>query len=301
MRIEAVKEVETEDPNENLLALFLDHHNGPLGVHLDSFQLYDNYRVLPSQSFRDIIRQIICGLEELWKNGFYHGDLTMNNILVSKRAQVLIKLYNFRTRDIPKEDAQLEDCVAVGSLLQHISNELKSLNPHLIYSLIDELASTLTGLTNIASLQTVEEMMCKQLFFWEPRRRMIFWIHDVPKALENAGCDRIIRAHNWKLPWDSRTHPGLLKAMNDYRFEEERRKSGNSAQVTPENTKYNANDSLHYVKCISGAYTHEDQLQGKILNNFGYKLSVDAAVCSKDPELFIVVFKILKDQGMILD
>jgi hypothetical protein len=54
MRIGALNEVEIGD--QKVLALFIDHHNGPLGVHLDSLQLHDKNRVVPSQAFRDIIR-----------------------------------------------------------------------------------------------------------------------------------------------------------------------------------------------------------------------------------------------------
>jgi hypothetical protein len=45
--------------------------------------------------------------------------------------------------------AQLQDWVAVGMLLQQISNELKLRKPQLIYTLIDDLASSLMKLTDV--------------------------------------------------------------------------------------------------------------------------------------------------------
>ncbi|KAM0882829.1 hypothetical protein ACQ4PT_032034 [Festuca glaucescens] len=295
MCIGALTEVEIGEQKVKLLALFLDHHNGPLGVHLDSLQLHDNYGVVPSQALRDIIRQIICGVEELRINGFYHGDLSLINIFFSKRDVLLIKLFNFRTKDIPKENAQLEDCVAVGLILQQISNELKLRMPQLIFTLIDDLDSTLMA-SDVASLHTVKEIALKQIFFWEPRRRRIFWMHDVPKALEKHAADLIIRTHGWILPWNSRIHQGLLNEMNAYRRDEEERKNG-GVKVKPEVYKYNVHDPLQYVKCISGAYTHADKLKarvGKILDNFGFEVTVDKAVQENDPELFIVLYKLLR-------
>jgi hypothetical protein len=109
----------------------------------------------------------------------------------------------------------------------------------------------------------VKEISLKQLFFWEPRRRTIFWIHDVPKALENDASIRIIRAHTWTLPWSSRIHQGLLKEMNAYRVEEEERKKGKP--VNPQECEYRVRDPLHYVKCISGAYTHADTLKARVV------------------------------------
>jgi hypothetical protein len=43
-------------------------------------------------------RQIICGVEELRVNGFYHGDLSLISIFFSKMDKLLIKLFNFRTK-----------------------------------------------------------------------------------------------------------------------------------------------------------------------------------------------------------
>ncbi|KAM0854126.1 hypothetical protein ACQ4PT_050590 [Festuca glaucescens] len=202
---------------------------------------------------------------------------------------------------IPKENAQLEDCVAVGLILQQISNELKLRMPQLIFTLIDDLASTLMA-SDVASLHTVKEIALKQIFFWEPRRRRIFWIHDVPKALENHAADLIIRTHGWILPWNSRIHQGLLNEMNAYRRDEEERKNG-GVKVKPEVYKYNVHDPLQYVKCISGAYTHADKLKarvGKILDNFGFEVTVDEAVQENDPELFIVLYKLLRGRILLL-
>ncbi|KAM0891257.1 hypothetical protein ACQ4PT_026500 [Festuca glaucescens] len=151
-----------------------------------------------------------------------------------------------------------------------------------------------------ASLPTVKEIALKQIFFWEPRRRRIFWIHDVPKALENHAAEVIIRAHNWVLPWNSRIHQGLLNEMNAYRKEEEERKNV-GVKADPEAYKYNVQDPFQYVKCISGAYTHADKLKGKILDSCHFEVSVDHAVQDNDPELFIVLYKLLRDAGIIQD
>jgi hypothetical protein len=61
-----------------------------------------------------------------------------------------------------------------------------------------------------------------------------------------------VRSYNWPLPWDTNPHDGLIPAMNVHRQKELRK------------GPYNGRDPVAYVKCMIGAYTHQEELEVSI-------------------------------------
>ncbi|PNT74364.1 uncharacterized protein LOC100842716 [Brachypodium distachyon] len=204
--------------------------------------------------------------------------------------ELSLNLSTFRTKD----------WIAVGSLLDGISTSVKKWHPRYSFLAIDDAARKLMELTNPALLQDIKKETVRRPFFWEPQKRVNFWVHDIPKALGiNSFVAKIYNYPNWRLPWSTRINPQLLKAMNNYRKEkaEKERESLENQNEQPEekDTDYNVNDPQQYVKCISGAYSHAEELHGKVLAANGNPIPIDSAVQRSDPELCIVLYSLLTD------
>lgn len=220
LRVEVIQELQLPVLNPKNIAVVVKPHEGPLTLFLSKLPLTEKgSNAVPSQSLRDVIRQIVEALEELRVNGVYHGDLTIHNMYHSKvGGAVVVKLVNFQNRAIDLETAQLMDWVELGHILLLISESAKLNDNTASCSIIDRLASKLIALVNTDCLSRIKEATLDDMFFWDTRRRTMFYIHEIPKALNGDDFVTRVRQHAWPLPWDTE-HGGLVKATNDYREE----------------------------------------------------------------------------------
>ncbi|VAH69612.1 unnamed protein product [Triticum turgidum subsp. durum] len=282
LRVEAVQKLELPFSNQKNIAVVVEPHDGPLTWFLVRLLLTEKgSNAVPSQSLRDVIRQIVEAIEELRINGVYHGNLTIHNIYHSRvGGAIVVKLVNFQNRasfttripfanlciptdwdvaisDIELEAAQLMDWVGLGNILHTISTAAKFRDNTASCSIIDHLASKLMALTSM------------------------------------------VKNHAWPLPWDSK-HFGLVKAMNDYREEVAVRDKHKGVNPGPEVLKqyhYNGQDPIHNVQCMSGAYTHQDKIEKDIKDDKDKRMSVDVAVQKEQPELCLALRRLLAGEA----
>lgn len=210
-----------------------------------------------------------------------------------------MKLVNFQNRAIELEAAQLMDWVGLGHILNTISTAAKSRDNTASCSIIDRLASKLMALTSTECLSSIKEDTLDDMFFWDTRRRTMFYIHEIPKALNGKEFVKRVENHVWPLPWDSK-HGGLVKAMNDHREEVAIREQHKGVKPGPEVLKqyhYNGQDPVHNVQCMSGAYTHQDKIEDNIEDDKGKRMSVDVAVQKEQPELCLVLRRLLAGEA----
>lgn len=300
LRVEVIQELQLPVLNPKNIAVVVEPHEGPLTSFLFKLPLAEkDTKAVPSQSLRDVIRQIVEALEELRVNGVYHGDLTIHNMYHSKvKGAIVVKLVNFQDRAIDLETAQLMDWVALGHILLLISQSAKLNDNTASCSIIDRLASKLIALVNTDCLSRIKEATLDDMFFWDTRRRTMFYIHEIPKALNDDDFVTRVRQHAWPLPWDTK-HGGLVKAMNDYREEvaiRDKHKGHDPGAKVLKQYHYNGQDAVHNVQCMSGAYTHKDKLKDKIEHD-GKPMSVDVAVQKEQPDLCLVLHRLLAGEA----
>uniref|UniRef100_A0A8R7U1G9 Protein kinase domain-containing protein n=2 Tax=Triticum urartu TaxID=4572 RepID=A0A8R7U1G9_TRIUA len=159
LRVEAVQKLELPFSNQKNIAVVVEPHDGPLTWFLVRLLLTEKgSNAVPSQSLRDVIRQIVEAIEELRINGVYHGNLTIHNIYHSRvGGAIVVKLVNFQNRDIELEAAQLMDWVGLGNILHTISTAAKFRDNTASCSIIDHLASKLMALTSINCLPSIKK------------------------------------------------------------------------------------------------------------------------------------------------
>ncbi|XBI22578.1 hypothetical protein VPH35_063582 [Triticum aestivum] len=293
LRVEAVQELQLPVLKQKNIAVVVEPHDGPLTCFLVRLVLTERRsNAVPSQSLRDVIRQIVEAIEELRINGVYHGNLTIHNIYHSRvGGAIVVKLVNFQNRDIELEAAQLMDWVGLGNILHTISTAAKFRDNTASCSIIDHLASKLMALTSTNCLPSIKKDTLDDMFFWDTRRRTMFYIHEIPKALNDNDFVTRVKNHAWPLPWDSK-HFGLVKAMNDYREEVAVRDKHKGVNPGPEVLKQyhcNGQDPIHNVQCMSGAYTHQDKIEKDIKDDKDKRMSVDVAVQKEQPELCLAL------------
>ncbi|KAM3231191.1 hypothetical protein ACQJBY_061386 [Aegilops geniculata] len=301
LRVEVVQRLELPVLNQKNFAVVVEPHDGPLTWFLVQLVLTEKgSNAVPSQSLRDVIRQIVEAIEELRINGVYHGNLTIHNMYHSRvGGAIVVKLVNFQNRDMDLENAQLMDWVALGHILHTISTAAKFRDNTASCSIIDHLASKLMALTNTNCLPSIKKDTLDDMFFWDTRRRTMFYIHEIPKALNDDDFVTRVENHAWTLPWDSK-HFGLVKAMNDYREEVAVRDKHKGVNPGPEVLKqyhYNGQDPIHNVQCMSGAYTHQDKIEEAITDDNDKPMSVDVAVQKEQPDLCLTLRRLLAGEA----
>ncbi|KAF7040501.1 hypothetical protein CFC21_050391 [Triticum aestivum] len=301
LRVEAVQELQLPVLKQKNIAVVVEPHDGPLTCFLVRLVLTERRsNAVPSQSLRDVIRQIVEAIEELRINGVYHGNLTIHNIYHSRvGGAIVVKLVNFQNRDIELEAAQLMDWVGLGNILHTISTAAKFRDNTASCSIIDHLASKLMALTSTNCLPSIKKDTLDDMFFWDTRRRTMFYIHEIPKALNDNDFVTRVKNHAWPLPWDSK-HFGLVKAMNDYREEVAVRDKHKGVNPGPEVLKQyhcNGQDPIHNVQCMSGAYTHQDKIEKDIKDDKDKRMSVDVAVQKEQPELCLALRRLLAGEA----
>jgi hypothetical protein len=212
----------------------------------------------------------------------------LENVYYCKdNEKITIKLANFQSKGaMSKEAAQLEDINAIGRMLKSISALAKIGVPHQAerYMLVDHLAMNLEFLANTQQIGTIKDVILDHVFFWFKERRKRFFIYDIPKALKDAAfCNNVRRGQTCVLEWDKKPHHGLLGSMNRYR------------KTNLNLPAYDGNDPIQNVKFVSGAYTHEEEVQDDLTFN-GMSSTVDEAVQSEQPMLCLNLYKCLSPE-----
>ncbi|EEE56049.1 hypothetical protein OsJ_04848 [Oryza sativa Japonica Group] len=275
LQMEAVKQIVIGEAKTPVLAMFVESFTGRLPALLRKMKLGG--------------MQIIEGWEELRVNGLYHGNICLENVYYCKdNEKITIKLANFQSKGaMSKEAAQLEDINAIGRMLKSISALAKIGVPHQAerYMLVDHLAMNLEFLANTQQIGTIKDVILDHVFFWFKERRKRFFIYDIPKALKDAAfCNNVRRGQTCVLEWDKKPHHGLLGSMNRYR------------KTNLNLPAYDGNDPIQNVKFVSGAYTHEEEVQDDLTFN-GMSSTVDEAVQSEQPMLCLNLYKCLSPEG----
>lgn len=135
------------------------------------------------------------------------------------------------------------------------------------------------------TLNQVKALVLGHVYFWEKIDRTLFFVYRVPKAFKHPDFRTRVEEllsvpADWNLISD---YSGLLTAMNDYR-----------QSIKIKAKKYKGG-KYHYVKFVSGAYTHEEELKedGKIIHD----VVVDDVFTFATPRLCFQLVSIVKDLG----
>lgn len=112
------------------------------------------------------------------------------------------------------------------------------------------------------------------VFFWNKFRRRSFFIFDILEVLSNTTfIDRLKDLDFLPKKWISDDHDGVLTAL-DTKFQDGRHE---------------------YVKFVSAAYTHEEELKDS--NKISKYVMVDDIIMKKHPRLCLELVKIVRELG----
>lgn len=253
--------------------VYVERYLGVLSDLLETtgFVVNQNTGIVPSVAFQDIVSDIIVGLNYLRENDQYHGNLAWDTTLyVNDGSKNIVKLANLeKKRSKTPEEGQVEDCVSLGYALIEISERVKQLFHVSTCSLIDDLARLLISVTS-GTLDAVMRDIKNNIFFWDERRRKTFAAVELPAAWYRAAFKTSFANSESvpNMPWTDAKYEGYLDAMEAYRAE------NNIA-------KYLKNEWIHFLRCISGMYTHQKEFKNKNII-----ISVDSAVHRAHPRLF---------------
>jgi len=112
----------TSITNKNYCLVFEYCDGGNLASFIKNYQ----FEKISETVLRDIIRQIVSGVEALHSNSVAHNNLTPNNILLAKEGEILrVKLSDFRSAQFvhPKSHDFRYDIFDIGHILQKLINK----------------------------------------------------------------------------------------------------------------------------------------------------------------------------------
>lgn len=126
-------------------------------------------------------------------------------------------------------------------------------------------------------LSQVKDNVLDHVFFWSRRRIGSFFIYGIQGALHQPVFKaRVANLQFIPIDWNKNDHGGLLTAMNKYRKEQEMPVYGEGRH--------------QYVTFVSGAYTHEEELNL-------HDLDVDKTIKKHCPHLCLELVKIVRELG----
>lgn len=117
-----------------------------------------------------------------------------------------------------------------------------------------------------------------QVFFWDKSRRFSFFVYGILAALNNHDFIQSVGTLDFiPVDWIIDDHAGVLAAMKINRSK-----------------KYQGGRH-EYIKFVSGAYTHEEELKdnGKISK----QVIVDDVISNKHPRLCLELVRIVRNLG----
>ncbi|KAF7026324.1 hypothetical protein CFC21_038439 [Triticum aestivum] len=245
-------------------------------------------KLVPSPAFEEIVSASIDGLDYIRESGYYHGNFSWETTLYHQEAdKIVVKLANFEIKGPSLVECQVEDCISLAASLEWASQKVKkeypNVKPHTCY-IIDDLIRILKSFT-MNSVHTMKLQLKDHEFFWNSKRKKIFFAYDVPQVFKNDLVkQKFAESPSMPdLPWTATwpTHeliPGqLMKHMLIYR--------GNNGLGS-----YNASDVEEFLRFISGMYSHENELKEKIPN-----LNVNKEVQRIYPCLWYDLKKAIRD------
>ncbi|RLM61567.1 hypothetical protein C2845_PM14G21350 [Panicum miliaceum] len=208
----------------------------------------------------------------------YH--LNQSKLLGLQIGAVTVKLANFKERaanDLLQ--SQYEDWNAVGDMVVEIQALLLAHAPIQIdISSLNGLGTFLKYLPPDVLIHEVKMKALAQVFFWDKSRRFYFFVYGILAALNNHDFIQSVGTLDFiPIDWISDDHAGVLAAMNINRSK-----------------KYQGGRH-EYIKFVSGAYTHEEELKddGKISK----QVTVDDVISNKHPRLCLELVRIIRNLG----
>ncbi|KAL6853326.1 hypothetical protein ACP4OV_019355 [Aristida adscensionis] len=293
LSLKVLAKSKTQSGNPSSVAAFVEPYSGSMVNLFGNLKiLVDTIKHFPSSKFRTQVRDIITGLDFLWKNDLYHGNLNWSNVLLQDET---VKLAGFEMKDMAIGLAQSEDLQSLIRMLEEVSNEAAKANQGLdenVKYCCDTLDSLIAMLRTFdqASLPTLKERVLEQHpFFWNSVKRNNLFAGTVSLKLNDENF--IQRVQNSTIcgviPWDKNRKGSfaafqkLVVMMNDYRERQKGKRVGSQ-----KGEKYKGDSVEDFVKLICGAYTHWREIG----------LAIDDIIRACYPRIFIDM-KLLVDES----
>lgn len=212
--------------------------------------------MIPSSKLQDIATQMLAGLNALWLQDKYHGNLTLENTFYHEtdKGDIVVKLSGFERKGEAYSvlHYQAKDLESVGTVLERISQIAKELNKQgfkLDCYQIDYLVKRLKVVA-MGDMKWAMADIKKEPFFWTAADRKYFFVSIVPLAMQHKFIREKVDGEEklCTLPWDKDDYDGFLTLMVNYR-------------ILKKKPPYKYTSRVSYVYFISGIYVHEVELK----------------------------------------
>ncbi|CAL4936620.1 unnamed protein product [Urochloa decumbens] len=266
-------------------SLFVEEYAGPLNVITFWPAVAEAFKHIPSSTFQNIIREIIEGVDFLWRNGTYHGNLSWLTTLYQRPYTV--KLHGFRSKDLPLDKSQWGDVDGIIVMLEDVCNMAFQYNQdpkeehNFFYGEVNALIDLLRTLDR-NSLPVMRDVL-EHLFFWTGGKRARFVMTDVSELLHDGEFIKEVNKSDIgsldsALPgFLDQKYEALLEHCNEYR-----------ATLPQPIPNFNRSKPIGVVQLAYAAYTHRNQIMKTV------QASVDHIMRAKFPKLFLELNRIVK-------
>uniref|UniRef100_A0A0A9DTD4 Uncharacterized protein n=1 Tax=Arundo donax TaxID=35708 RepID=A0A0A9DTD4_ARUDO len=294
LSMKALSRDKTESTDPLAAVAFVEPYSGLLWSVYEPKACVDYVNHIPSQRFQSAVREVFTGLDFIWQNGLYHGNLNWKSTLYHEST---VKLAGFEEQAMSIEEAQWIDFLCFIRMLEDVSKRAISFNASIpeddkhVHTNLDSLIATLRTVER-TSLTKIKETILEEPFFWDFGKRTKFFANTVSLKLNDDNFMQKVRTSNLRAkPWDKNCTPQfrqLVQKMNDHRQkqknEEQKAKNSGGQNDAQESGAYNGASLEHYVRCVCGAYTHWRQI----------KLNVDDIVRGNHPTIFIDMKRLIE-------
>jgi hypothetical protein len=213
-------------------------------------------------SVQNVFRQIIDGIIYLIEHDLYHGDLKLENTyFCMDNHKPVIKLANFIEWTAPPafdSEKLKSEWFHIGNALDQVVELITKYKPEADLRCLCEMKDLAVELkSGRTTPDEKKELAPRHFFFWSPEKRASIFIYNIPNSFKDqVFVDTVIKTFICPpgFIWSEADYGGLLAIMNDYRELKFR-------------TKYMGQKKTHYLKFVSGCYTHEKEFTVNCLIN----------------------------------